>query len=109
MVKRAWEASAYRSGSVAEALCCLFFLHQVGGRREKGGWRSQPIGALLEATHPFPCWILDPQSLSFRLQETTPTTRKCDSFPEVFSPPSPSFFLLIYIRASALPCSPFPP
>src|ERR1700722_18587581 len=113
MVKRSWRVSAYRSESVAEPLCCLVFLHQVGGRREKGGWRSQPIGAIPEA-HPsrWVCWILDPQPLSFRSQKTIltiPATAKCDSFPEVFSPPSPRFFLLICIRASALPCAPFPP
>ena len=100
MVKRGWKASAYRSESVAEPLCCLFFLHQVGGRREKVN--GDPANRSSSENHP----SLDLQSLSFRLQETTlttPTTRKCDSFSEVFSPPSPRFFCLF---ASGLPCCP---
>jgi hypothetical protein len=80
-------------------------------KTRKDGWRSQPIGAIPKATLPrWLCWILDPQSLSFRFQETAiPTARKCDFFLEVFSPPSPKFFLLICVRASALPWAPFPP
>jgi hypothetical protein len=103
VIKGAWKASAYRSESVAEPLCCLFFLHQVGGRREKVDGDPHQSG-LFQKPSTLPCWILDPRPSSFRLQGktlTTSTTRKCGSFPEVF--------LLICIRASAVPCAPFPP
>jgi hypothetical protein len=92
----------------------LFGLFTPSWWKTRKKWMEIPTNRSYSRSHPsrWVCWILDPQPLSFRSQKTIltiPATAKCDSFPEVFSPPSPRFFLLICIRASALPCAPFPP